>query len=38
MKVNTPVATMGIRGTAPRVEISEDGTAKFTTLIEKTKK
>jgi hypothetical protein len=38
MKVDTPVATMGIRGTAPRVEISEDGTTKFTTLIEKTKK
>ena len=38
MKVDTPVATMGIRGTAPRVEIAEDGTTKFTTLIEKTKK
>jgi hypothetical protein len=38
MKVDTPVATMGIRGTAPRVEISEDGTTKFTTLIEQTKK
>jgi hypothetical protein len=38
MKVDTPVATMGIRGTAPRVEISEDGTTKFTTLIEQPKK
>jgi len=34
MKVDTPVATMGIRGTTPRVEISEDGTVKFSTLIE----
>ncbi|MBZ0218222.1 MAG: FecR family protein, partial [Fimbriimonadaceae bacterium] len=30
MKVNTPVATMGIRGTAPTVQISsDDGTVKF---------
>jgi hypothetical protein len=34
MKVVTPVATMGIRGTAPRVEISDDGTVTFSTLIE----
>jgi hypothetical protein len=34
MKVNTPVATMGIRGTTPRVEISEDGTVTFNTLVE----
>ena len=34
MKVNTPVATMGIRGTTPRVEIAEDGSVKFSTLIE----
>lgn len=34
MKVTTPVATMGIRGTAPRVEISNDGSVKFSTLIE----
>ncbi|HET9716229.1 MAG TPA: FecR family protein [Pseudolabrys sp.] len=34
MKVNTPVATMGIRGTTPRVEISDDGSVKFSTLIE----
>ena len=37
MKVETPVATMGIRGTTPHVEILEDGTAKFTTLIEEGK-
>ena len=34
MKVTTPVDTMGIRGTAPRVEISNDGSIKFSTLIE----
>jgi len=34
MKVDTPLGTMGIRGTAPRVEILEDGTVKFTTLVE----
>ena len=34
MKVNTPVGTMGIRGTAPRVEILNDGSVKFSTLIE----
>ena len=34
MKVDTPVATMGIRGTTPHVEISEDGAMKFSTLIE----
>jgi hypothetical protein len=37
MKVDTPVATMGIRETTPRVEISEDGTVKFSTLIEEGK-
>ena len=37
MKVETPVATMGIRGTTPHVEISDDGTAKFSTLIEEGK-
>jgi hypothetical protein len=37
MKVDTPVATMGIRGTTPRVEISEDGTVKFSSLIEEGK-
>ena len=34
MKVATPVGTMGIRGTAPRVEIMDDGSVKFSTLIE----
>jgi hypothetical protein len=37
MKVDTPVATMGIRGTMPHVEIAEDGSAKFSTLIEEGK-
>jgi len=37
MKVNTPVATMGIRGTTPRVEIAEDGSVKFSTLIEESR-
>ena len=37
MKVDTPVGTMGIRGTAPRVEISDDGTVKFSTLVEQKK-
>src|ERR1022692_1611200 len=37
MKINTPVATMGIRGTTPHVEISDDGTVKFSTLIEEGK-
>jgi hypothetical protein len=34
MKVNTPVATMGIRGTTPRVEIADDGSVRFSTLLE----
>jgi hypothetical protein len=34
MKVETPVGTMGIRGTAPHVEILNDGSVKFSTLIE----
>jgi hypothetical protein len=34
MKVNTPIGTMGIRGTTPRVEIMNDGSVKFSTLIE----
>ena len=37
MKIDTPVATMGIRGTTPRVEMSDDGTVKFVTLIEEGK-
>jgi len=34
MKIDTPIGTMGIRGTAPRVEILDNGTVKFSTLIE----
>jgi hypothetical protein len=34
MKIETPVATMGIRGTAPHVQIAEDGSVKFATLVE----
>jgi hypothetical protein len=34
MKIDTPVATMGIRGTTPHVEISSDGSVTFNTLIE----
>ena len=34
MKIDTPVGTLGIRGTAPRVEIFNDGSVKFSTLIE----
>jgi hypothetical protein len=37
MKVDTPVGTMGIRGTAPRVKILDDGTVKFSTLVEQKK-
>ena len=37
MKIDTPVATMGIRGTTPHVEISDDGTVAFSTLIEEGK-
>ena len=37
MKVDTPVATMGIRGTTPHIEISDDGTVKFATIIEEGK-
>jgi hypothetical protein len=37
MKVETPVGTMGIRGTAPHVEISDDGTVRFSTLVEEKK-
>lgn len=37
MKIDTPVATMGIRGTTPHVEISEDGSVRFATLIEEGK-
>jgi len=37
MKIDTPVATMGIRGTTPHVEISDDGKVSFSTLIEERK-
>ena len=37
MKIDTPVATMGIRGTTPHVEISDDGSVRFSTLIEDNK-
>ena len=37
MKIDTPVATMGVRGTTPHIEISDDGTVKFSTLIEEGK-
>ena len=37
MRLDTPVATMGIRGTTPRVEISDNGTVTFATLIEENK-
>lgn len=34
MRLDTPVATMGIRGTTPHVIVAEDGTVKFSTLVE----
>src|ERR1700712_3826571 len=37
MKIDTPVATMGIRGTTPHVELSDDGSVKFSTLLEEGK-
>jgi hypothetical protein len=37
MKIDTPVATMGIRATTPHIEISDDGTVRFSTLIEENK-
>jgi hypothetical protein len=37
MKITTPAATMGIRGTTPHIEILDDGTVKFSTLIEEGK-
>ncbi|MDA9431567.1 FecR family protein [Bradyrhizobium sp. CCBAU 51627] len=37
MRIETPVATMGVRGTTPYVEIADDGTARFSTLIEESK-
>src|SRR6478672_8997978 len=37
MRVTTPVGTMGIRGTTPRVQIFDDGSVKFSTLVEEKK-
>jgi len=37
IKVDTPAATMGIRGTTPHVVIAEDGTVKFSTGVEEQK-
>lgn len=34
MKVDTPVGTMGIRGTTPRIDVAPDGSVKFSTLVE----
>jgi hypothetical protein len=34
MRIDTPVATMGIRGTTPHVEVADDGTVRFSTLLE----
>ncbi|MEX0589700.1 MAG: FecR domain-containing protein [Xanthobacteraceae bacterium] len=34
LKVNTPTATMGIRGTSAHVVVGEDGSVKFSTLVE----
>jgi hypothetical protein len=37
MKVDTPIATMGIRGTTPHIEVLDDGSVRFSTLIEEGK-
>ena len=37
MRVTTPVGTMGIRGTTPHVQIFDDGSVKFSTLVEEKK-
>jgi hypothetical protein len=34
MKLDTPLGTIGIRGTTPRIEIMEDGSVKISTLAE----
>ena len=34
MKIDTPVATMGVRGTTAHVEMLDDGTVTFSTLVE----
>ena len=37
MRVETPVGTMGIRGTTPHVQVFGDGSVKFSTLVEEKK-
>ena len=37
MNIDTPIATMGVRGTTPHIEIADDGTVKFSTLVEEGK-
>jgi hypothetical protein len=37
MKIDTPVATLGVRGTTPHIEIADDGTVRFSTLVEEGK-
>jgi hypothetical protein len=37
MKIDTPAATLGIRGTTPHVEIRDDGTVSYSTLMEEGK-
>jgi hypothetical protein len=37
MKIDTPVATLGVRGTTPHIEIAGDGTVRFSTLVEEGK-
>ena len=37
MKIDTPVATVGVRGTTPHIEIADDGTVRFSTLVEEGK-
>ena len=34
MRIDTPIATLGIRGTTAHIEVAEDGTVRFSTLIE----
>ena len=37
MKIDTPVATLGVRGTTPHIEIADEGTVRFSTLVEEGK-
>jgi hypothetical protein len=34
MKIETPIAVVGIRGTTPRIEVDDDGSVRFFTLVE----